>query len=52
LQDGFLNYYLARSDVNTSLEIPLHVDECVQQAANSRAQFKDTFKRVAENNTK
>jgi hypothetical protein len=46
LHDGVLNYYLARSYVDTTLDIDLPLVTYTQQAVNARAKFKDTMKLV------
>jgi hypothetical protein len=51
LHDGVLNYYLARSDVDTTLDIDLPTVTCAQEAVNAREKFKDTMKVVKENGT-
>jgi hypothetical protein len=51
LHDGVLNYYLARSDVDTTLDIDLPLVTCTQEAVNAREKFKDTMKLVKENGT-
>jgi hypothetical protein len=51
LYDGVLSYYLARSDVDTTLDIDLPLVTCTQEAVNARAKFKDTMKFVKENGT-
>jgi hypothetical protein len=46
--DGVLNYYLARSDVDTkTFNKPLTRTECIHQANNARVKFKDTIKNVS-----
>jgi hypothetical protein len=48
--DGVLNYYLARSDVDTkTFEKTMTRTECIHQANNARVKFKDTIKNVKEN---
>jgi hypothetical protein len=48
--DGVLNYYLARSDVDAkTFDKPLMRTECIHQANNARVKFKDTIKNVKEN---
>jgi hypothetical protein len=49
LHDGVLNYYLARSDVDLTLDIHLPLVTCSQETVNARAKFKDTMKSVKEN---
>jgi hypothetical protein len=52
-RDGVLNYYLARSDVSVkTLDKPLPLTECRNQANNARAKFKDTLKNVKDNSIK
>jgi hypothetical protein len=51
LHDGVLNCYLARSDVDTTLDIYLPLVTCTQEAVNARAKFKDTMKLVKESGT-
>jgi hypothetical protein len=42
--DGVFNYYLARSDVDAkTFDNPLPRTECINQANNTRAKFKDTL---------
>jgi hypothetical protein len=48
--DGVLNYYLARSDVDAKkFNKTLTRTECIHQANNVRVKFKDTIKNVKEN---
>jgi hypothetical protein len=49
LHDGILNYYLARSDVDNTMDIDLPLVTCTQEAVNARTKFKDTMKSVKEN---
>jgi hypothetical protein len=51
LHDGVLNYYLTRSDVDTTLDINLPLATCTREAANARAKFKDTIKSVKDKRT-
>jgi hypothetical protein len=51
LHDGVLNYYLARTDVDTTFDIDLPLVTCTQEAVNARSKFKDTMKLVKENGT-
>jgi hypothetical protein len=51
LHDGVHNYYLARSDVDTKLDIDLPLVTCTQEVVNARAKFKDTIKSVKKNGT-
>jgi hypothetical protein len=51
LNDGILNYYLARSYVDKTLDIDLPLVTCTQEVVNARAKFKDTMKLVKENGT-
>jgi hypothetical protein len=47
--DGVLNYYLARSDVDAkTFDKPLTRMECIHQANNARVKFKDNIKNVRE----
>jgi hypothetical protein len=48
--DGLLNYYLERSDVDAkTFDKPLTRTECIHQANNARVKFKDTIKNVKKN---
>jgi hypothetical protein len=48
--DGGLDYYLARSDVDAkTFDKTLMRMECIHQANNARVKFKDTIKNVKEN---
>jgi hypothetical protein len=48
--DGVLNYYLARSDIDAkTFDTPLTRTECIHHANNARVKFKDTIKNVKEN---
>jgi hypothetical protein len=48
--DGVLNYYLARKDVDTNtFDKPLKRTECIHQANNARIKSEDTIKNVKEN---
>jgi hypothetical protein len=50
--DGMLNYYLARSDVDSkTFNNLLTRTECISQANNARAKFKDTLNNVKDNST-
>jgi hypothetical protein len=51
LHDGVLKYYLARSDVDNTMDIDLPLVTCTQEAVNARAKFKDTMKSVKEKGT-
>jgi hypothetical protein len=51
LHDGVLNYYLARSYVDTTLDINLPLVTCTREAVKAREKFKDTIKLVKENGT-
>jgi hypothetical protein len=51
LHYGVLMFYLARSDVDTTLDIDLPLVTCTQEAVNAREKFKDTMKLVKENGT-
>jgi hypothetical protein len=48
--DGVLNYYLARSDVDAkTFDKTMTRMECIHQANNARVKFEDTIKNVKEN---
>jgi hypothetical protein len=50
--DGFLNYYLARSDFDVdTFDKPWQLTECRHQANNVRARFKDTLNNVNDKST-
>jgi hypothetical protein len=48
--DGVLNYYLSRSDVDAkTFDKTMTRTECIHQANNARVKFKDTIKNLKEN---